>query len=126
MAMLIDEALVVEIKIFVVIESICQARLRMSSSINTSQTRMFERGDGPPSRLHRWSFSRSLRRSIHHLSTNSGIGYSSMPDDGLPAYGTPAPSRPAQQTPQTLLTIQGRCKRFEFKVTEGRCCCDVG
>ena len=35
-------------------------------------------------------------------STNSGVAYSSMPHDSLPAYGTTAPSRPAQQTPQTL------------------------
>ena len=41
--------------------------------------------------------------SVHLcLSTKSGVAYSSMPDDGLPAYGATAPSRPAQRTPQTL------------------------
>ena len=84
---------------------------RASSSyihFNTSQTRMFERTDASRCRLHRWSLSRSFRPSIHHLSTNSGVAYSRMPHDGLPAYGTNAPSRPAQQTPQTLCSSIAR------------------
>ena len=78
---------------------------RASSSyiyFNTSQTRMFERTDASRCRIHRRPFSRSFRPSIHHLSTNSGVAYSWMPDDGLPAYSTTAPSRPAQQTPHIL------------------------
>ena len=78
---------------------------RASSSyihFNTSQTRMFERTDASRCRIHRQPLSRSFRPSIHHLSTNSGVAYSRMPDDGLAAYGSTAPSRPAQQTVQTL------------------------
>ena len=78
---------------------------RASSSyihFNTSQTRMFERTDASRCRIHRQPLSRSFRPSIHHLSTNSGVAYSRMPDDGLAAYGSTAPSRPAQQAVQTL------------------------
>ena len=63
---------------------------------------MFERADASHCRLHRSSFSRCFRPSIHLLCTDSGVAYSSLPLDGLPAYGATAPSRPAQQTPQTL------------------------
>ena len=68
----------------------------------TCQSGMFERADASRCRLHRWSFSCPFRPCIHHLTTNSGVAYSSIPHDGLPAYGTAAPPRPAQQTPQTL------------------------
>ena len=74
----------------------------LNSRISTSQSRMFERADTSRCRLHRGSFSRPFRLCMHHLTTNSGVAYSSMPRDGLPAYGTAAPPRPAQQTPQTL------------------------
>ena len=68
----------------------------------TCQSGMFERADASHCRLHRCSFSRPFRPCIHHLTTNLGVAYSSMAHNGLPAYGTAAPPRPAQQTPQTL------------------------
>lgn len=81
------------------------------NGINNSQTRTSKRTDAtlPTPSL-----------SIHHLSTDSGVAYSSMPHDDLPANGTTAPSRPAQQTPHTL---RSSIAYSRFKSTE--CTCPV-
>ena len=98
----IDEVVVAEIKRFAVIEGSCEARLHMSSSTaELTPLRPECSREATPHAAHPVD-GRSLALFVHLSTTNSGIVYSSMPHDGLSAYGTTAPSRPAQQTPQAL------------------------
>ena len=101
----VDEVMVVEIKSFAVAEIICETRLHISTSTTELIPLRPEHSKQPNAsccQLHRWSFSRHFCPSIHHISTNFSVAYSRVPHDGLPAYGTTGPSRPAPQTLQTL------------------------
>ena len=102
-----DEVVVVEIKRFAVIESICKARLRISTP--TAELTPLRRECSKEATPHAAGsiVGRSLALFVH-LSTTSPPTPALhnraclTSDDGLSAYGTTAPSRPAQQTPQAL------------------------
>ena len=72
---------------------------------------MFERADASRCRLHRWSFSRPFRPHIHHLTTNSGIAYSSTPYDGLKHRGPITPN----STNSTETSLLDRMPQIYFQ-----------
>ena len=91
-------------------ESVYKLRLRISTCTVEPIPLRPERSKDPTPHAADSIVGRSFALSVHlsTTSTNSGVAYSSMPHDSLPAYGTNAPSRPAQQTPQTLCSSIAR------------------
>ena len=100
---IVDKVVIVGIKSFAELESVCKPRLRISTSTVELTSLRLQRSKEPIHHAADSVIARSPALFVQlSTTTNSGVAYSSMRHDSLPDYGTTAPSRPAQQSPQKL------------------------